>query len=43
MGPYISVAIIWLWLVEGIRPTPWDWSGVALTLAGMALIAFQPR
>ncbi|PLZ03740.1 YnfA family protein [Burkholderia sp. WAC0059] len=41
-GVYIGVAILWLWGVEGIRPTGWDWAGVALTLAGMALIAFQP-
>jgi small multidrug resistance family-3 protein len=42
-GVYISVALIWLWLVEGIRPTGWDWSGVAFSLIGMAIIAFQPR
>jgi small multidrug resistance family-3 protein len=42
-GVYISVAVIWLWCVDGIRPTPWDWAGVALTLAGMGLIAFQPK
>jgi small multidrug resistance family-3 protein len=42
-GVYISVALIWLWLVEGIRPTGWDWSGVAFSLVGMAIIAFQPR
>lgn len=42
-GVYIAVAVVWLWAVEGIRPTSWDWFGVALTLAGMAFIAFQPR
>lgn len=42
-GVYISVALIWLWLVEGIRPSGWDYAGVALALAGMAIIAFQPR
>lgn len=42
-GVYVSVALVWLWAVEGIRPTAWDWSGVALALAGMAVIAFQPR
>lgn len=42
-GVYIGVALVWLWLVEGIRPSPWDWTGVALALAGMAVIAFQPR
>lgn len=42
-GVYISVAIVWLWLVDGMRPTPWDMAGVAVALAGMSLIAFQPR
>lgn len=42
-GVYVSVALVWLWAVERIRPTAWDWSGVALALAGMAVIAFQPR
>jgi small multidrug resistance family-3 protein len=41
-GAYISVALLWLWAVEGIRPSPWDWAGVACALLGMALIAFQP-
>ena len=42
-GVYIGVALAWLWGVEGIRPSTWDWAGVALALAGMAVIAFQPR
>lgn len=41
-GVYICVALAWLWCVEGIRPTGWDWAGVSLSLIGMALIAFQP-
>lgn len=42
-GVYIAVALAWLWAVDGIRPTGWDVAGVAVSLAGMALIAFQPR
>ena len=42
-GVYITVAIIWLWLVDGIRPTPWDIAGVLIALTGMGLIMFQPR
>lgn len=42
-GVYIAVALGWLWAVDGIRPTAWDIAGVAVSLAGMALIAFQPR
>ncbi len=37
-GMYITVAIAWLWAVDGIRPTSWDVAGVALCLAGMAVI-----
>ncbi|WP_281891312.1 YnfA family protein [Limnohabitans sp. TEGF004] len=42
-GVYISVAIVWLWLVDGVRPSIWDVAGVAVALAGMSIIAFQPR
>lgn len=42
-GVYVAVAFAWLWLVDGIRPTAWDVAGVAVTLAGMAIIAFAPR
>lgn len=40
---YISVAILWLWTVDGIRPSAWDVAGVVVTLAGMSIIAFQPK
>ncbi|HEY1996853.1 YnfA family protein [Paraburkholderia sp.] len=42
-GVYVAAAILWLWWVEQVRPTMWDLAGVALTLAGMGVIAFQPR
>ncbi|MGN8079195.1 YnfA family protein [Variovorax sp. 22077] len=42
-GVYIGVAIAWLWAVDGVRPTTWDVAGVAVCLAGMGLMAFQPR
>lgn len=42
-GVYVSVAIVWLWLIDGIRPAPWDWLGIGLSLAGMAIIMFAPR
>lgn len=32
-----------LWLVDGILPTLRDLSGVAVALAGMAIIVFAPR
>lgn len=42
-GVYIGVAIVWLWLVDGIRPTAWDVLGSFVALAGMAIIMFAPR
>ncbi|KFA97968.1 MULTISPECIES: YnfA family protein [Vibrio] len=42
-GVYIFVAILWLWLVDGIRPTMWDIVGVSVALLGMAIIMFAPR
>ncbi|MGA0583857.1 MAG: YnfA family protein [Castellaniella sp.] len=42
-GVYITTAILWLWAVDGIRPTSWDLVGGAVALAGMGIIAFQPR
>lgn len=41
-GVYIATAIFWLWLVDGIRPTPWDIGGAMVALAGMAIIYFAP-
>lgn len=42
-GVYIFVAIVWLWLVDGIRHTTWDVVGSIVALAGMAIIMFAPR
>jgi len=29
-GVYIGAAIVWLWAVDGIRPTSWDVAGAAV-------------
>ncbi|MCM2492603.1 YnfA family protein [Burkholderia glumae] len=42
-GVYIAVALVWLRVVDGIALSRWDWAGAALALAGMAVIALQPR
>jgi small multidrug resistance family-3 protein len=42
-GVYIGVAIVWLWLVDKVQPAWTDWIGVALCLAGMAVIMAGPR
>lgn len=42
-GVYISVAIMWLWTVDSIRPTLTDWIGVGVCLLGTVIIMFGPR
>ncbi|KRB73597.1 YnfA family protein [Noviherbaspirillum sp. Root189] len=42
-GVYITVALAWLWLVDGMRPTAFDVVGVLVSLSGMAIILFAPR
>lgn len=41
-GVYVTTAIFWLWLVEGVRPTVWDLTGSAVALAGMSIIMLAP-
>jgi small multidrug resistance family-3 protein len=43
---YVAVALIWLWVVDGVRPTrltPCDATGLAVALLGMDIIMSQPR
>ena len=42
-GVYITVAICWLWFVDGVRPSRWDLVGVIVCLVGMAIIMLAPR
>lgn len=42
-GVYVLVAILWLWAVDGIKPTTWDVAGALVALAGMAIIMFAPK
>jgi small multidrug resistance family-3 protein len=42
-GVYIGVAIAWLWLVDGVRPTAWDLIGAAVAVTGMVIIMVGPR
>lgn len=41
-GMYITIALVWLRLVDGVALTRWDGVGATLALAGMAVIALQP-
>ena len=43
-GVYIAASLIWLWVIEGQRPTSTDLVGAALAmLGGMVIIAFAAR
>ncbi|HEX2020960.1 MAG TPA: YnfA family protein [Aurantimonas sp.] len=42
-GVYIVSSIMWLWLVENIRPDRWDVSGAAICLVGAGIILLAPR
>lgn len=42
-GVYVSVALVWLWAVDRVRPTLTDWVGVGVCLLGMGIIMLGPR
>jgi small multidrug resistance family-3 protein len=42
-GIYITSALLWLWMAEGVRPDRWDLSGAALCLIGAAVILLGPH
>lgn len=42
-GIYILSSIVWLWLVEGVKPDRWDLIGVGIALLGTVVILFSPR
>lgn len=42
-GVYIAASLLWLRLVEGTRPDPWDIVGAGLCLMGAGVILWAPR
>ncbi|OSQ40712.1 YnfA family protein [Thalassospira mesophila] len=42
-GVYIAASLVWLWVIEGIRPDRWDMVGAAMCVAGAMVILFAPR
>lgn len=42
-GVYISLAVLWLWLIDGQRPDRWDLLGSVFCLLGTLIIVIGPR
>ncbi|MGH8751265.1 MAG: YnfA family protein, partial [Burkholderiales bacterium] len=42
-GVYVATAVMWLWLIDGVRPTTWDITGSFVAILGMAIIMLAPR
>lgn len=42
-GIYVSVAILWLWAVDSVRPGFTDLAGVAICIIGMLVIMLGAR
>jgi small multidrug resistance family-3 protein len=42
-GVYIIASLVWLWMVEGVRPDRWDLTGAVICLVGAAVILLGPR
>jgi len=42
-GVYIVASLVWLWVVEGVRPDRWDVTGATICLVGAAVILLGPR
>ncbi len=39
-GVYIGMAIMWLWLVDGVKPAITDWLGISVCLIGVIIIMY---
>lgn len=42
-GVYVAVALVWLRVVDGVKPGIWDIVGSLVALLGMCIIMFAPR
>lgn len=42
-GIFITLAILWGWKVDGVKPDKFDLIGASIALLGMAIILFAPR
>ena len=37
-GVYVTIALVWLRVVDGVKLSAFDWVGAGVTLLGMAII-----
>jgi len=42
-GVYVATAIVWLWLVDGVRPSAYDLAGSVVAVIGMGIIMLGAR
>jgi small multidrug resistance family-3 protein len=42
-GLYIAASLVWMRVVEGLRPDRWDLAGAAVCLVGAGIILWAPR
>lgn len=42
-GIYITSALLWMWIVEGVSPDLWDLGGATLSLVGACVIFWGPH
>lgn len=42
-GVYIGSSLLWLRVIEGVRPDRWDMLGAVICLLGATVILFGPR
>lgn len=42
-GFFITLAVIWGWKIDGVKPDKFDLLGAAIALLGMAIILYAPR
>lgn len=42
-GIYIVTSLIWLWLIEGVKPDRWDITGAILAVTGATIILYGQR
>ena len=42
-GVYIASSLVWLWVIEGVKPDRWDIFGGGICLIGAVIIIAWPR